>query len=281
MGDPLLSGALTVAPRLVRIDLPHSLQEVFRVRLGNVGRFGPAAAVAIFGTPRCGAGRFLRPFRHMGKLRAALEKASVRDADACHRAMKVRAFFAMIRTAALIGALLFPPIAAIAEDAQALQEIRELKQLIEQQMKRIDELTVEVGRLHQAVEARKAALAPGPEPKHEVGTLPPFSGYTTTLTPAPVKGDVPKAERAKPEPAAAPDEPKAEASSAVKHLVEKGETLTAIAKRYNVGLPDLQKANKGVNDRKLQIGQTLTIPIAKLPETPAAEIPITEKKENP
>ena len=64
MGGPLLSGALTVAPRLVRIDLPHSLQQVFRVRLGNVGRFGPAAAVAIFRTPRCGADRFLRPFRH-------------------------------------------------------------------------------------------------------------------------------------------------------------------------------------------------------------------------
>ena len=188
----------------------------------------------------------------------------------------------MIRiTAAILGALFFSPIAAVADDAQALQEIRELKQLMEQQMKRIDELTVEVGRLHQAVEARKAAVAPGPEPKHEVGTPAPFSGYTTTLKPAPVKGDVPKAERAKPEPVPAPEEPKAEASPGVKHLVEKGETLTAIAKRYNVGLPELQKANKGLNDRKLQIGQTLTIPNTKLPEPPASETPASETKENP
>lgn len=181
-------------------------------------------------------------------------------------------------TAVLAGALFFSPLAAPAEDAQALQEIRELKQLMEQQMKRIDELTVEVGRLHQAVEAHKAALAPGPEPKREVTGPPPFSGFTR-LNPAPAKGEAPKAERAKPEPAA--EEPKTEPSGGVKHLVEKGETLTGIAKRYNVALPDLQKANKGVNDRKLQIGQTLTIPIAKLPETPAAETPTSEKKENP
>ena len=181
-------------------------------------------------------------------------------------------------TAVLAGALFFSPLAAPAEDAQTLQEIRELKQLIEQQMKRIDELTVEVGRLHQAVEAHKAALAPGPEPKREVGTPPPFSGFTK-LDPAPVKGAVPKAERAKPEPAAA--EPKIDPSAGVKHLVEKGETLTGIAKRYNVALPDLQKANKGINDRKLQIGQTLTIPTAKLSETPATENPTSEKKENP
>ena len=180
----------------------------------------------------------------------------------------------MIRiTAAIVGALFFAPIAAVADDAQALQEIRELKQLMEQQMKRIDELTVEVGRLHQAVEAHKAALAPGPEPKREVGTPPPFSGYTTALKPA--KGEVPRAEPVKPERAAS-EETKVDASTGVKHLVGKGETLTAIAKRYNVALPDLQKANKDVNDRKLQIGQTLTIPVTKIPETPAPE-----KKENP
>ena len=187
----------------------------------------------------------------------------------------------MSRTiAVLAGALLLSPIAMSADESQALQEIRELKQLMEQQMKRIDELTVEVGRLHQAVEAHKAALAPGPEPKHEVGTPTPFSGFTK-LNPAPAKSDPPMAERAKPEPAPVAPEPKAEPTPGIKHLVEKGETLTGIAKRYNVGLPDLQKANKGVNDRKLQIGQTLTIPVTKTPESPTNETPSTDKKENP
>ena len=70
--------------------------------------------------------------------------------------------------------------------------------------------------------------------------------------------------------------PKAEAVAGVRHTVAKGETLTSIAKQYNIPLPDLQKANKDVNDRKLQIGQTLIIPAAKIPETKSSE-----KKDNP
>ena len=175
-------------------------------------------------------------------------------------------------TAVALGALFFSPLAAFAEDAQPLQEIRELKQMMEQQMKRIDELTVEVGRLHQAVEAHKAALTPGPAPKREVGTPALFSGYTDTLKPAVAKA----------EPAPVKEEPKVEAPAGVRHLVEKGETLTAIAKRYNVTLPDLLKANKGVNDRKMQIGQTLNIPITAAPEpAKTPETPASEKKENP
>ena len=188
-------------------------------------------------------------------------------------------------TAAVVGALFFSPLAAVAEDAQALQEIRELKQLMEQQMKRIDELTVEVGRLHQAVEAHKAALTPGPAPKREVGTAPLFSGYTDTLKPVPARAVAAKPEAPKAEPvksAPIPEESKIETSSGVKHLVEKGETLTAIAKRYNVALPDLMKANKNINDRKLQIGQTLTIPTTQNPEpAKTPETPASEKKENP
>ena len=73
--------------------------------------------------------------------------------------------------------------------------------------------------------------------------------------------------------------PKAEAvpkpDPAGKHTVAKGETLTSIAKHYNIPVAELQKFNKIENDRKLQIGQVLSIPTAKTPE------PSTEKKENP
>ena len=65
------------------------------------------------------------------------------------------------------------------------------------------------------------------------------------------------------------------AEAAPKHTVAKGETLTSIAKVYNVTVSDLLKLNKIENDRKLQIGQTLTIPAPKPTETPA------EKKETP
>ena len=175
--------------------------------------------------------------------------------------------------AALAGALLLTPIAAVAQDAQA-QEIRELKLLLEMQMKRIDELTVQVGRLVQAVEAQKAAGLPAQAPKREVGGLTPFSGLTELkLQPAKPPGD---ADAAISGPPRDTEVPKAEAVAGVKHTVAKGETLTSIAKQYNIPLPDLQKANKDVNDRKLQIGQTLTIPAAKIPETKSSE-----KKDNP
>jgi LysM repeat protein len=44
------------------------------------------------------------------------------------------------------------------------------------------------------------------------------------------------------------------------HTVARGETLTSIAKMYNVSVIELQKYNHIENDRKLQIGQTLAIP---------------------
>lgn len=58
----------------------------------------------------------------------------------------------------------------------------------------------------------------------------------------------------------------AHATSGNTHTVARGETLTSIAKIYNVTVSDLQKFNHIENDRKLQIGQTIMIPTP----TPAA-----------
>ena len=52
----------------------------------------------------------------------------------------------------------------------------------------------------------------------------------------------------------------AHAQSGTTHMVARGETLTSIAKMYNVSVIELQKFNHIENDRKLQIGQTLNIP---------------------
>ena len=71
------------------------------------------------------------------------------------------------------------------------------------------------------------------------------------------------------------ERPTAEPPAGKRHVVVKGETLTSIAKQYNIAVADLQKANKGIDERKLQIGQTLTIPMPSTPES------TTEKKENP
>src|ERR1044071_2991862 len=62
-----LASALPVALRLVRIHLTHFLQQIARVRLRNVRRFGPAA-IALFGPPRYGRHRFFRPFWHAKRL---------------------------------------------------------------------------------------------------------------------------------------------------------------------------------------------------------------------
>jgi LysM repeat protein len=45
------------------------------------------------------------------------------------------------------------------------------------------------------------------------------------------------------------------------HVVAKGETLTSIAKMHKVSVEELQKFNHIENDRKLQIGQTIMIPV--------------------
>lgn len=56
--------------------------------------------------------------------------------------------------------------------------------------------------------------------------------------------------------------PPRERVSYVEHRVAGGETLSHIARRYGVRLADLRAANPRVNERRLQIGQRLTVPIA-------------------
>lgn len=64
-----------------------------------------------------------------------------------------------------------------------------------------------------------------------------------------------------PNTAAATEAPKPTQQSGNSHVVAKGETLTSIAKMHKVTVEELQKFNHIENDRKLQIGQTIMIPI--------------------
>lgn len=156
----------------------------------------------------------------------------------------------MIRNFPAVTALVLLGIAAApvrAQDGAALQEIRDLRALVEKQSKQIDALTEQIARLNHTLANRAAG-----------GSVP----VATAVTPA-TAGEF-SAETAKAEPPAGK-----------RHVVIKGETLTSIAKQYNMTVAELQKANKGVDERKLQIGQTLIIPMPATPESP------TEKKENP
>jgi LysM repeat protein len=59
------------------------------------------------------------------------------------------------------------------------------------------------------------------------------------------------------------------------HTVARGETLTSIAKLYNVTASELQKFNHIENDRKLQIGQTILIPGGATPAPSPSASPST------
>jgi LysM repeat protein len=131
-----------------------------------------------------------------------------------------------------------------ADEKQVLQELRDVRAIVEQQARQIDALTAQVAKLNQYLGARYGAVP---------------------AADAPV--EAPRAEPVAPAP---PPEPEGQ-----RHIIVKGDNLTTIAKQYNVSLSELQKANKSVNPGKLQIGQSLIIPAVKAPEQP------TEKKENP
>lgn len=144
---------------------------------------------------------------------------------------------------------------ASAQDNPVVDELRDLRALVEKQSKQIDALAEQLAKLRIALEkAGEVPLAATPAAPAAVPVAP--------AAPAPAVEF-------------SADVPKAEAADGKRHVVIKGETLTSIAKHYSLPLSDLKKANKDVDERKLQIGQTLTIPTPKTTEAP------TKKDENP
>ncbi len=143
---------------------------------------------------------------------------------------------------------------AWAEEASPSQELRELRQAVQQQAKQIEVLAEQILRLTRALEGQKTTETPGPTTSIEI--------------PKPAAEPAPEIAKAEPAPKAEPVPPGA------KHVVAKGETLTSIAKQYNIPIAELKNANKIENERKLQIGQILTVPTTKTPET-------ADKKETP
>jgi LysM repeat protein len=149
--------------------------------------------------------------------------------------------------------MLVGPSQAEAQDTAGwITELRELRKTVELQSKQIEALTQQVARLSAVVE----------------GKAPPGSA---SASPAP--GPAPNKEEFAPTAPAASADP-----GPPKHVVMKGETLTSIAKHYNISLPELLKANKDINDRKLQIGQSISLPPNAQPKNPE---PTTTEKAQP
>src|SRR5260370_33001052 len=73
---PLLTGALAVALRLVRVHLPHFFQEIFRVRPGNIGRAW-TTFVSLLRTPRSGAKPLLHTLRQGKKFKEECQEGEL------------------------------------------------------------------------------------------------------------------------------------------------------------------------------------------------------------
>ncbi|MGV3531289.1 MAG: LysM peptidoglycan-binding domain-containing protein [Chthoniobacteraceae bacterium] len=163
-------------------------------------------------------------------------------------------------------------------DSTVEAEIREIRQLIEQQNRQLDALSRQFRALKDFLTSEGAIPPgtgkPGAASAGTTGTSAP-NASAAPQTAGAVTGTAPAANIAP------------TATAAGKHTGAKGETLTSIAKRYNIPLAELEKANPIQNDRMLQIGQTLTIPSpnapapAAAPTSPKAPEPPTQKKENP
>lgn len=148
----------------------------------------------------------------------------------------------------------FAPLAYGQQPAPAggavAEELRALRQLIEQQSKQIDTLTAQITRLGGELERRNA---------------------TPAATALPATAVEPGATESAPAPPVPPAPPAARvvAPAGNVHIIVKGDSLDKIAKQYNTTVAELQKLNKITDPKKLQIGQQISLPAtAPSPEKP-------------
>jgi serine-type D-Ala-D-Ala carboxypeptidase/endopeptidase (penicillin-binding protein 4) len=115
--------------------------------------------------------------------------------------------------------------------------------------KRMEDATViRLARFTRPGAASPAAAGPREAPDHD-GTPEPVEPTAPLAVPA----AAPRAEA----PAAAPARP---APAARTHRVRQGETLDGIARRYGTTVAAIQRANPGLEPRRLQVGQTVRLP---------------------
>ena len=161
------------------------------------------------------------------------------------------------------------------------EDLRAIRRELDQQSKQIEALAREIAQLNlrltadsrtaaaePAATAAHAEPAPPPRPAEPAGPV----GERGAASPAPPHEGVepPKAEAVS---GGIPSAPLPVPPGGTQHPIAKGETLTSIAKQYNISVAELLKANQIHDERKLQIGQILNIPPAKPPQ------PSTDKKE--
>ena len=155
--------------------------------------------------------------------------------------MKLPAIFCATLVLAFWSAPGQTPAPESAESAKSADasELEVLAKKIDEQNAKIDALSQEILKLEQQVSHMRPGVLIGES------------------TPSPAS-------------AAAPAASALHSAAGNTHIVARGETLTSIAKMYKVTIDELQKANHIEDGRKLQAGQTISIPTSATPTpTPA------------
>jgi LysM repeat protein len=126
--------------------------------------------------------------------------------------------------------------------ASEAAQLQELSKKIDQQNAKIDMLSQQILKLQLQLSEHRPGVMIG---EGASSSSSPTTASTTSTSTA--------------------SETSAKAGNGNSHVVARGETLTSIAKMYNVSVTDLQKFNHIDNPLKLLAGQTLQIPPSPIP----------------
>ena len=130
--------------------------------------------------------------------------------------------------------------------ASQAAQLQELTKKIDEQNAKIDMLSQQILKLQLEVTHQRPGVMIG-DASASASSSTTASSATSTSSPA------------------ATSSSSASAGGGSSHVVARGETLTSIAKMYNVSVGDLQKFNHIDNPLKLMAGQTLQIPPSPIP----------------
>ena len=133
---------------------------------------------------------------------------------------------------------------------QAQSQVDELK-------RRNAELEAAVTRLSQQL-GQNARVLPDPTPVKPVGESPKRNPAEPVRTPDTAKPAIRTADA--PAPAAVAVVAPRPATTARTHVIKSGETPANIARQYHLTTQQLMNANKGLDARKLRVGQSLNLP---------------------
>src|SRR4026208_2604381 len=145
--------------------------------------------------------------------------------------MRVTSIFCAISSFVLWTASAESPVPHEGKSANSAQ-LEALAKKIDEQNTKIDALSQEILKLEQQLSRARPGVIIG----EAAPAAPNAAAPASSASHSPIEGNM--------------------------HTVARGETLTSIAKMYKVTVDDLQKANHIEDGRKLQAGQTITIPTA-------------------